>query len=79
MVGVDELAGLSPLIRSAGIPFVIDHLSRCDPRRGIQDEAFILICDLVREGHPFMSTTSSFTRGFTRPVDSPMPIVMARP
>ncbi|GAA4337896.1 amidohydrolase family protein [Variovorax defluvii] len=56
-LGVDELAELSPLIRSASIPFVIDHLGRCDARRGVGDTAFQLMCDLVREGHLWVKLT----------------------
>lgn len=56
-LGLDELPDLAPLIRSAGIPFVIDHLARCDPARGVENTSFALLCELIREGHLWVKLT----------------------
>ena len=49
-ITLDQLQHLAPTIRTAGIPFVIDHLGRSEPRNGINDKDFQLMCDLVGEG-----------------------------
>lgn len=56
-LGLDDLKDLAPLIRSAGVWFVIDHLGRCDPNRGIEDKSFELMCDLVKEGNLWVKLT----------------------
>lgn len=56
-LGLDELTELAPLIRTAGIGFVIDHMGRCNPAFGIKHPAFAQMCDLVREGHLWVKLT----------------------
>lgn len=56
-LGNDDLEGLLPLVRSAGIPFVIDHLGRCDPAQGFNSAGFRLMCDLVESGKLWVKLT----------------------
>src|SRR5690606_8366242 len=66
-ISVDQLPALEPLIRNAGIPFVVDHLGRFDPQLGIDYAPFRLMCDLVKEGHLWVKLTPY--RSSRRPPD----------
>lgn len=56
-LGVAQLAEVAPMIRSAGIPFVIDHLGRPDPSQGVTGAAFTLMCELAAQGHLYVKLT----------------------
>lgn len=56
-IGVELLPSLAPLIRSAGIPFVVDHMGRFDPDLGVGDSSFQVMCELLKEGHLWAKLT----------------------
>lgn len=56
-ITLDQLRSLAPLIRTAGIPFVIDHMGRSDPSSGISDPDFRLMCELLSEGNLWVKLT----------------------
>lgn len=56
-ITLDQLPQLAPVIRTAGIPFVIDHLGRSEPTAGVEDPYFRLMCELVAEGHLWVKLT----------------------
>lgn len=47
---LDQLEQLEPLIRSAGIPFVLDHMGRSGPQVGLDSPDFLRLCRLVADG-----------------------------
>lgn len=56
-ITLDQLPALAPLIRTAGISFVIDHLGRSEPAMGIADPDFQLLCELLAQGHLWVKLT----------------------
>ncbi|WP_186332396.1 amidohydrolase family protein [Bordetella genomosp. 13] len=56
-ITLDQLPRLAPVIRTAGIPFVIDHMGRSEPINGVADPHFALMCELVAEGHLWVKLT----------------------
>lgn len=49
-IGIEQLPSLAPLIRAAGIPFVVDHVGRFDPELGLGYPPFQTMCELLKEG-----------------------------
>ncbi len=56
-IEIEQLPSLAPLIRFAGIPFVIDHLGRFDPEQGVGSRSFRIMCDLLKEGCLWVKAT----------------------
>lgn len=49
-IGLEQIAELEPMIRSAGIPLVVDHIARLEATVGVEHSGFKLLCKLVQEG-----------------------------
>lgn len=47
---LDQLEQLEPLIRSAGVPFVLDHMGRSAPEAGLDSPQFLRLLRLVAGG-----------------------------
>ena len=56
-ISFEQLGPLEPMIRAAGIPFVLDHIGRVDPTRGLQQPDFQTLCRLVGEGLVWVKLT----------------------
>ena len=56
-IGLEQLTELEPMIRSAGIPLVIDHIGRFETAIGTGDARFQLLCRLLNEGHLWIKMT----------------------
>lgn len=54
---LDQLEGLEPVIRTAGIPFVLDHMGRSGPKIGLNSPEFDRLCRLVADGHLWVKLT----------------------
>lgn len=49
-IGLEQIAELEPMIRSANIPIVVDHMGRFETSIGTDDARFQQLCQLVSEG-----------------------------
>lgn len=56
-IGLEQIPELEPIIRSAGIPLVIDHISRLEATVGVENENFKRLCQLVKEGYLWVKVT----------------------
>lgn len=56
-IGMEQIPELEPIIRSAGIPLVIDHISRLEATVGVENENFKRLCQLVKEGYLWVKVT----------------------
>jgi predicted TIM-barrel fold metal-dependent hydrolase len=54
---VDQHAGLLPLLRTCGVPVVLDHLSGVVAERGVDDPAFQAVLSALREGWLWVKLT----------------------
>lgn len=54
---LDQLESLEPTIRSAGIPFVLDHMGRSGPEVGLDSPEFDRLCGLVADGYLWVKLT----------------------
>ncbi|MBF6989153.1 amidohydrolase [Cupriavidus sp. IK-TO18] len=54
---IDVLVELEPLIRASRVPFVLDHMGRVDPNRGIDDPRFSVLLSLLAEGLVWVKLT----------------------
>ena len=56
-IGLEQIAELEPMIRSANVPLVIDHMGRIETSIGPDDSHFQMLCQLVNEGHLWVKMT----------------------
>lgn len=56
-IGLEQIAELEPMIRSAGIPLVVDHIARLEATVGVEHSGFKLLCKLVQEGYLWVKLT----------------------
>jgi 2-pyrone-4,6-dicarboxylate lactonase len=81
MKGADLLA-LEETIRALPIPFVIDHMGRVDVALGLQQPAFVLLLDLMKDDRAWVKVSGA-ERMAKHPYDLALPfaqaLVAARP
>lgn len=56
-IGLEQIPELEPIIRTAGIPLVIDHIARLEATVGVENENFNRLCQLVKEGYLWVKLT----------------------
>ncbi|WP_026035752.1 amidohydrolase family protein [Cupriavidus sp. BIS7] len=54
---IDVLVELEPLIRKAGVPFVLDHMGRVNPSTGVNDPRFAVLLRLLGDGLVWVKLT----------------------
>jgi len=56
-INLDQLQDLAPLMRRAGVPFVLDHMGHLDPAAGTRTKAFQQLCGLIADGLLYVKLT----------------------
>lgn len=56
-IGLEQLPELEPMIRTAGIPLVVDHIARLEATVGVENKHFQQLCQLVKEGYLWVKLT----------------------